>query len=82
MTISEEVVQIEQDLAEKGWSPDDLCRAAAINRSTWTRWKSGAVTPNLATWQKVRDVLSGFTDPKPKKVGEPSGGHGSQVAAV
>lgn len=66
MSISDQVSKIEHDLAERGWSPDDLCRAAGINRSTWTRWKSGVVIPNLATWLKVEECLSEFAEQKPQ----------------
>lgn len=82
MSISQEVCEIEEDLAKRGWSPDDLCRAASINRSTWTRWKSGAVAPNLATWQRVKDSLSTFDRVKSDQaIGQPDGSN-PQVAAV
>jgi len=51
----------EGELVRIGKTPDDLCRKADINRSTWTRWKAGTVIPNLATWQRVREALSTLT---------------------
>lgn len=81
MSIAEQVSKIERDLAARGWSPDDLCRKAGINRSTWTRWKSGVVIPNLATWQKVEECLPAFDGVKPQSGGAP-GARGAQAAAV
>ena len=50
MEITTEIIVIEEALAVAGIPVATFCASAKINRSTWTRWKSGAVMPNMATW--------------------------------
>jgi transcriptional regulator with XRE-family HTH domain len=53
MNIRDEIPKMEAALRERGLSVDEFCDKADLARSTWTRWKSGAVQPNMATWSRV-----------------------------
>lgn len=57
-----EIIQIERALEEHGVSVDTLMEAAGINRSTWTRWKSGAYAPRLTKWRDVRAAVDRLTN--------------------
>jgi len=48
------IAEIEAELAAAGKSVVELCAEAQINRSTWTRWKSGVMEPNMRTLRAVR----------------------------
>jgi hypothetical protein len=56
MTFSQEIAGIEARLTAAGKTIGDLCEAAAINRTTWTRWKAGLVSPRLTTWNAVQSA--------------------------
>lgn len=61
MSIAKQMIEMELALGRAGSSVDDLCRAAGINRSSWTRWKNGSCEPLLSTWTKVREAFSTLT---------------------
>lgn len=61
MTIALNIQRIECGLSDKGISVKELCTIAGINQSTWTRWKSGATTPNMATWSKIESAFDDLT---------------------
>lgn len=69
MAVSSEMAEMEAQLAASGQTVKALCIAAGVNQSTWTRWKSGLTTPNMATWGKVREAFEGIitaTQPEPR----------------
>lgn len=43
MSLQVEVAEIEAALGQASVSLDDVLAKAGVNRSTWTRWKNGAV---------------------------------------
>lgn len=53
-----DIPRMEDALTEAGSSVDSLCETADVNRSTWTRWKSGVSKPLWAKWE---DVCAAFT---------------------
>ena len=55
--IPEDIPQIEAELEANCATVDQLCYESGINRSTWTRWKSGATKPSLEKWLAVLDTL-------------------------
>ncbi len=57
MSIEEKIAEIEGRLSEAGSTASAVCREAGVARSTWQRWKCGAVSPNIATWQMVEDAV-------------------------
>jgi predicted transcriptional regulator len=53
MDTAEEVIAFEKRVREQGLSLGDVLRMACVDRSTWTRWKSGTTTPRLDNWRAV-----------------------------
>jgi hypothetical protein len=43
MSLQSEISDLDKALRDAGVSVDAVLQEAGINRSTWTRWKSGAV---------------------------------------
>lgn len=68
MNLSERITDMERELHASGKTADHLCRHAGIARSTWTRWKSGAVAPNTRTLERVEEALRAVTAPPPSGV--------------
>lgn len=62
MTFADTVRRVEARLREADVAVNDFCARAGIARSTWTRWKSGGMAPNLATWDKVKAALFEMVD--------------------
>jgi hypothetical protein len=59
MSLAAEVSGIERDLRDAGISLGTLLEKADIDRSTWTRWRSGAVRgPQLTNWNAVKAAAS------------------------
>jgi hypothetical protein len=59
MTLKAEVAEIEAALSEADVPLDAVLVKAGINRSTWTRWKSGTVTgARYDTWSKVKSAAA------------------------
>ena len=58
MAVESEIAEMESQLSSAGLTVKALCEDAGVNPSTWTRWKAGSHTPNMATWQKVREAHS------------------------
>lgn len=56
MAVATEIAEMESNLSIVGQTVKALCEEAGVNQSTWTRWKAGSHTPNMATWQKVREA--------------------------
>lgn len=50
MIVVEEIAELEQRLKSKKATLARVLEDAGINRSTWTRWRSGIVRPRLDTW--------------------------------
>lgn len=57
MSIQDKITQIEARLSKAGSTASAVCRDAGVARSTWQRWKCGAVSPNFSTWQLVEDAV-------------------------
>lgn len=74
MSFISRIVDIERELSEKGRRVSDLCEAAGINRSTWTRWKSGATSPLMAAWERVEGAKADLlAEPPHYTLGRPHG---------
>ncbi|ETA53990.1 helix-turn-helix domain-containing protein [Ponticoccus alexandrii] len=58
-----EIAKIEGRLCRAGQTVAELCRRAAIARSTWQRWKRGDTEPNMATWLTVQAACDGLCGP-------------------
>jgi len=43
-----------------GISLNKLCARAKVARSTLVRWRSGSVSPNFASLQKIEEALAAF----------------------
>mgnify|MGYP001162867656 CR=1 FL=1 len=57
MTLSDEITDLEQALRAASVPLDSVIESAGINRSTWTRWKSGSVKgARYDTLARVRQV--------------------------
>ena len=61
MNIEDEVSEVEKKLKASGLKVDDVLRLAKVDRSTWTRWKSGASIPRLDTWRSVERAILHLT---------------------
>jgi hypothetical protein len=48
------ITEIEKRAAAKGIPVRRVVRAAGINVSTWSRWKSGETTPTFRLWDRIR----------------------------
>lgn len=57
MALSEDIVQIEGELARIGVTPTELCREAGIAHSTFIRWREGKFEPTLRNWRAVESAL-------------------------
>ncbi len=53
MNLAQKIERIEGDLRTGNVSIDQLCEKAGIARSTWQRWKSGAMSPTFARWDQI-----------------------------
>jgi transcriptional regulator with XRE-family HTH domain len=60
MDIKDHIAKMDERLSVAGVSASEVCRVAGVARSTWTRWKSGDVSPNTATLAKVSRVVEGL----------------------
>lgn len=63
MNVSAQINQIEDDLAKAGVAIGDFCREAKVNRASWTRWKSGKMSPLLGTWERVLNARDAMVQP-------------------
>jgi transcriptional regulator with XRE-family HTH domain len=52
---SDEIVSL---AAKNGWSIPDLCRAAGVAQSTYSRWVRGKNSLNTVTYRRVYEVAS------------------------
>jgi hypothetical protein len=57
MNTRQKIAQIERSLRRAKVSVNTVCREARVDRSTWTRWKTGKTEPNVKTWEKVKAAL-------------------------
>lgn len=57
-----DIPQMEAKLAERGVSVDTLCARAAIDRTTWWRWRELKVSPRLDAWQRAVEIFGKLTD--------------------
>lgn len=53
MSTADEVKQFEERAKAAGLNIADVLRRAEIDRSMWTRWKSGTTIPRLDNWRAV-----------------------------
>ena len=67
MDVPAEIVRIEGSLAARKLTVADLCRRGAVARSTWDRWRSGAIVPNMATWARVTAAADALLTPTPDR---------------
>lgn len=58
MQIQDEIRSIEKRLAVRKVPLGVILTVANINRSTWTRWKSGATSPRMNTWSAAQDAAA------------------------
>lgn len=56
-----DIPEMEKALAERSITIAALCRRSEIAATTWTRWKSGKVSPTVRVWDAVvqafRDLI-------------------------
>lgn len=57
MDITAEINDIEAAARQRGESIQSVLDRAGLDRSTWTRWKSGATKPRLESWMAVKTAL-------------------------
>lgn len=62
MHIPSEVLAIEGRLKAAGVPVQSLLEAAEVDRSTWTRWKSGSFQPRLSKWFDVAAAAERLLD--------------------
>lgn len=62
----ENIPEMEERLRKAGRSVAELCAAANIDRSTWTRWKANETAPRFVTWMGVVSVFDGMASNPPK----------------
>ncbi|MBY6120238.1 helix-turn-helix domain-containing protein [Mameliella alba] len=67
MGVPEECSRIESRLAEAGRTVAEMCNEAGLARSTWQRWKSGAVVPKLNSWGDVGEAVDKLCAPAAPK---------------
>lgn len=53
MSIVDEITKFEESAKASGLQIGDVLEAAGVDRSTWTRWKSGKTKPLLESWRSV-----------------------------
>lgn len=58
MQIAAEISEIESRLKARRITLGVVLLEAGIDRSTWTRWRSGATRPRLDTWMAVQSAAS------------------------
>ena len=58
MSTQKKVLLVEAKIKKNGLRLEDVLHAARVNRSTWTRWKSGATNPYFNTWAAVERALN------------------------
>ena len=54
MDIPTEIRAIETAAKQRGLNIQSILDEAGIDRSTWTRWKSGVTKPRLENWMAVK----------------------------
>ena len=55
--MSDPIDDFERDCAAANLAPTAVLREAGLNASTWFRWKSGAVSPTLRSFDAARSAL-------------------------
>ena len=58
MQVEDEIKSIEKRLAIRNVPLTVVLTVANINRSTWTRWKSGVTSPRMNTWTAAQDAVA------------------------
>lgn len=58
MQIVARIRAIEVGLKDAGVPLSSLFREASIDRSTWTRWRSGTTGPRLTNWLAIEAAAS------------------------
>ena len=48
-----DIPEMEKALAKRSITIASLCRRSDIAATTWTRWKSGKVSPTVRVWDAV-----------------------------
>lgn len=67
VTIIVNTVAEAESLAKERRIPvDDLIKAAGVDRSTWSRWRTGATTPRWKHWRGVIQKLNEPVAPAPE----------------
>lgn len=51
-----ELLEIENLARRNGLKLDEFLAIAGINRSTWTRWKSGEYLPSMSKWTALQEA--------------------------
>ena len=59
MNLRSEIAKRENRIKEIGVSLDDILEEAGVDRSTWTRWKNGAIgSPKLKSWSAIDQAIA------------------------
>lgn len=58
MVVQNEIEDLEKRFRATGYSLKRFCDFAGISMSTWSRWKTGVMSPNLHTWSKVKEAVA------------------------
>lgn len=53
MDIPKRISEIEDQLQDAKIKIGDVLYRARVDRSTWTRWKAGTVSPTISKWNAV-----------------------------
>ena len=62
MDLADDIRAIESALGAQRTPLSHLLRKARIDRSTWTRWRSGKTLPRLDRWVAVQAAVAALTD--------------------
>ena len=57
MPLIDQITTIESRIRAMGFSVAAVLRRAGVQKATWSRWKSGRVSPMMATWDRVVDEV-------------------------
>ncbi len=74
MTFHTQLTEIERRLRLARIPLQALFRAADINGSTWTRWRSAKTSPRLTTWTNVQRAAEDLILEKSGQVNAKAGG--------
>lgn len=62
MVINDRIQEIEIALRDAKRPLRVLFAEAGVDRSTWTRWRSGTTSPRLKNWLSIEDAAKRIVD--------------------